>query len=203
MTLGKPLRMIPRWLFVVAAIVAAPFVLWLGFGLSNRVQSLRWHWIHGDKVLFGGHTITLPSMWRQRPWANDNVLRLDRAVIWQPLLPLLVEPEDMTIASENGAPDHSGFEESKVVDDAAALRWQTKMVSSYHVQGSYASPEVLRGRTMTFYCFNRDDGPIHGACFICTAVGTDWEIIFSAGQTQPDAINKQMQEAKEILKSIQ
>jgi len=203
MFLMKRLRMLPRWSFVVAGIVAAPFVLWLGFGLNNGAQSLRWHWNNGDKVAFDGHTITLPPMWRRNPWANNKVLRLGRAVIWQPLLPLLVDPEDMTIAAGNVRPGLPGGGADQIVDEAAALRWQTKMVTSYRAQGAYARPEVLHGKTMTFYCFDRDDGPIHGACFICKATGTDWDIVFAAGQTQPHAIQKQMQEAKEILKSIE
>ena len=203
MSLGKRLRIFPRWSFVVAGILAAPFVLWLGFGLNNVAQSLNWHRAHGNKVVFDGHMVTLPLMWRRNPWANNKVLRLGRAVIWQPLLPLLVDPEDMTIAAGNVRPGLPGGGADQIVDEAAALRWQTKMVTSYRAQGAYARPEVLHGKTMTFYCFDRDDGPIHGACFICKATGTDWDIVFAAGQTNPRAIQKQMQEAREILNSIE
>ena len=203
MSLGKRLRIFPRWSFVVAGILAAPFVLWLGFGLNNVAQSLRWHWSNGNKVVFDGHTITLPLMWRRNPWANDKVLRLGRAVIWQPVLPLLVDPEDMTIAAGNVRPGLPGGGENQIVNEAAALRWQNEMVASYHEQGAYASPEILHGKRMSFYCFDRDDGPIHGACFICKAIGTNWDIVFAAGQTNPRAIQKQMQEAKEVLKAIE
>jgi hypothetical protein len=203
MSVATRLKRIPRWLFVVGCVVAAPFALWVGLGLNNVAQSLRWHSTHGNRVAFDGYTITLPLMWRRNPLANDKVLRLGRAVFLQPWLPLLVDPEDITIAAGNVTPGlpHNG--EDQVLDDAAALRWQTKMVDSYHLQGAYASPEILRGKKMTFYCFDRDDGPIHGACFICKATGTDWDIVFSAGQTEPHAIQKYMYEAKEVLKSIE
>jgi hypothetical protein len=191
------------WFFVVVGILATPFVLWLGFGLNNVAQSLWWHWNNGSKVIFDGHTITLPLMWRRNPWANNKVLRLGHAVIWQPPLPLLVDPEDMTIAAGNVRSGLPGDGEDQIIDEAAALRWQTQMVASYHEQGAYASPEILHGKTMTFYCFNRNDGPIHGACFLCKAVGTNWDIVYAAGQTQPHAIQNQMLKAKEILESIE
>jgi hypothetical protein len=154
-------------------------------------------------VEFEGHTITLPQMWRRNPSTNNKVLSLGRAVILQPPLPLLVSPEEMTIAAYNVMPGLPSGEEDPIVDEAAALSWQTKIVASYHEQAAYASPEILHGKTLTFYCFDRDDGPIHGACFICKAIGTNWEISFAAGQTEPHAIQKQMREAKEILKSIE
>jgi hypothetical protein len=173
------------------------------YGLTNTAQSLLWHLNNGNKVVFQGHTITLPLMWRRNAWAKDKVLRLGRAVIWQPPLPLLVDPEDMTIAAGNISPGVPGAGDDQVTANAAAFHWQTNIVNSYHEQGAYASPEILYGKTMTFYCFDRDDGPIHGACFICKATGTNWDIVFAAGQTEPHAIQKYMLEAKDVLKSIQ
>jgi hypothetical protein len=202
MSSGKQ-RRIPRWAIVVACIVALPCVLWLGVGLTNTARSLLWHWKNGNNVVFEGHTIPLPPMWRPKQRANDNVLRLGRAVIWQPPLPLLVDAEEMTIGAGNLGPDVRGTGNDGAMDDAAASRWQTGIVNNYHEQGAYASPEILRGKTMTFYCFDRDDGPIHGACFICKAAGTNWDIVFAAGQTTPRAIQKFKQEAKDVLKSIQ
>lgn len=202
MSLRKRHR-IPRWAIVVACVAALPFLLWLGLGLTNTARSILWHWKNGNQVAFQGHIIHLPPMWRRNSGPNDKILRLGRAVVWQSPLPLLVEPEDMTIAAYNLRPDVSGAGNDGVMDDAAALRWQTRMVNGYRGQGAYASPEILRGKAMTFYCFDRDDGPIHGACFICKAAGTSWDVVFSAGQTEPHAIQKYMLEAKNVLKSIQ
>jgi hypothetical protein len=189
------LKNIPRGLLVVAAVLVVPFLIWLGFGLNNVAQSLWWHRRNGNKVVFQGHTILLPPMWRPVDGAGPAVLNLDRAVLLQPPLPLKVDTENMSIGAGGAGPG--------LISEAAASRWQTHMVASYREQGSYANPEVLHGKTMTFYCFDRDDGPIHGACFLCTAVGTNWQVIFAAGQTTPNAIQEKMREAKEVLKSIE
>jgi hypothetical protein len=195
MSVAKQLRLIPRWFFIVVGILAAPFALWLGVGLYDTAQSLNWHRAHGNKVVFQGHTITLPLMWRQDPSGSGAVLKLSRSSIWPPILPLLNGPESLAIGSGANGPE--------LYDDATALKWQTKMVASYNSSRYFAVPENLRSRAMTFYCFDRDDGDIHDGCILCEATGTNWDLNFAAGQTDPAAVQRQMQEAREILQSIE
>jgi hypothetical protein len=186
--------MFPRWSVVVVGILLAPLAIWLIFGLNDVAQSLRWHVTHGDKVEFQGHMMTLPLMWRENSSGSDAVLNLSRAMIVHPVLPFLNSPESLTIGSGADGPG--------VLDDAAALRWQTGMLASGSSQ-DYPSPENLHAKSITFYCFDRNDGDIHGGCFVCKATGTNWDVIFAAGQTDPEAIRRQMQEAREILKSVE
>lgn len=191
----KQLRLIPRWFVIVVGILAAPFVLWLGVGLFDTAQSLNWHRIHGNKVEFQGHKLALPLLWRQDSFGSDAVLKLSRGAFWHPTLPLLTGPEFLEIGSGAHGPG--------AYDDAAALRWQTDMVASYHSNRDFAVPENLHAKSMTFYCFDRDDGDIHGGCILCEAAGTNWDVTFGASQTDPVAIQKQMQEAREILESVE
>jgi hypothetical protein len=156
--------------------------------LSDTAQSLWWHMTNGNKAEFQGHKMTLPLMWRQNPSGSDAVLKLSRAMIVHPALPLLNGPESLTISSDADGP--------RALDDAAALRWRTNMIAN-------PQDNNLHAKSMTFYCYERNDGDIPDACLVCKATGTNWDVIFGAGQTDPVAIQRQMQEAREILKSTE
>ncbi|MGD0098413.1 MAG: hypothetical protein ABSB60_18165 [Terracidiphilus sp.] len=193
MSVEKRFFVHPERFSAAAGIFVALFVIWQLF-VSDAVQSIWWHRTHGNKVEFQGRKMTLPLMWRQDPSGSDAVLKLSRAEFWHPALPLLNGTESLTIML--------GADGPRVIDDAGASRWQADSVAIRSSQ-DYPSPENLHAKCITFYCFDRNDGDIHGGCFVCEATGTNWNVIFAAGQTDPGAIQEQMQEARKILESVE
>jgi hypothetical protein len=139
--------------------------------------------------------MTLPLLWRQ-DYSTGSALKLSRAAFFHPFVDAgLSGPESLTIASNTYG--------SAKLDDTAAERWQSFMVASFKAGGQFASPENLRSKSMTFYCFNRDDGSTHGGCLNCMAAGTNWEVVFGVGDGGAGPVQGQLQEARGILKSMQ
>ena len=186
----KPGRTVLWWILGSVVLSVVYFLF-----LNDVAKSLVWHLTHGNKVVFQGHSMTLPLLWRVE-YRNDSVLKLARAAFFHPFVDGgLSGPESMTIGRHSSGGGN--------IDDAAAVRWQNYMVAAFQSSHDYASPENLHAGSMHFYCFNRDDGSTHGGCLDCKATGTDWEITFGVGDGGAGPVQGQLQEAREIMKSIQ
>ena len=186
----KPRRRVLRWIVGVVVLAVVYFVF-----LNDVAKSLKWHLAHGNTAAYHGHSMTLPLLWRQE-YSSGSVLKLSRAAFFHPFVNAgLSGPEFLEIGSDT--------DESAKLDDAAAARWQSHMVASFRATNLFASPENLHSKSMTFYCFNRDDANTHGGCLDCKATGTNWEVIFGVGDGGAGPVQGQLQEARGILQSMQ
>lgn len=182
-------RHLLRW--VLALLFAIVYFLFL----NDVVRSLMWHLAHGDKVAYQGHTMRLPLLWRQED-SSGAKLELSRAAFFHPFVDAGLSGPEFLAIGQGGDP-------SATFDDAAAARWQTSMVASFKAANLFAKPENLTSGAMTFYCFNRDDANTHGGALDCKAGGTNWEVIFRVGDGGAGVVEGQLDEAREILKSVQ
>jgi hypothetical protein len=182
MSIMKRFFVLAMRFFAVVGILVTITAAWLF--LSEPTISVWWHLIHGNKVAFQGHKITLPLMWRVDRSDKEPGLNLSRVINGTVTMPLL----NLRSIAQNGI---------GVVDNASAMQWQLEFVSKLNSKSSiyHYTPENLQSKLLTFYCV---DGGIVGKqadSMFCKVGGTNWNVAYSGDK-------EHLQDAKDVLKSI-